>query len=213
VKKALSVFVVLAVVYGIFSAVRASGSAEQTEADARPLFVPVILTPSVQPANGQVVLYKATNASEYPINFRLTIYKDDESVPGFFKDFLKVPPAQTVSYVYEPIVAQLQLGAVTLDAPVAVRAVFAPVPGEAPGAIRNVVANVQLMRVQTDAKGAASLDPPIVVPLSHCNFEPRGFVPYTGGRWYWNCAPDMYPLDAKWRELNQQAPRLALRPR
>ena len=72
------------------------------------------------------------------------------------------------------------------------------------GVERNVVATVQLMRVETDAKGATSLAPPIVVPLSHCNFEPRGFVPYTGGRWYWNCAPDMYPLDEMWRTPGQR---------
>ena len=202
-KKTLIVLVVLVVIYGIVSAVRARDFAERTEGDARPLFVPVIMTPSVQPVNGQVVLFKATNVTEAPINFRLMIYKDDESVPGLVKDFLKVPAAQTVSFVYEPAMAKLALGATTVDAPVAIRGVFAPVPGQLPGAIRNVVANVQLMRAQTDAKGAVALDPPIVVPLSHCNFEPRGFVPYTGGRWYWNCAPDMYVLDEKWREPGQ----------
>ena len=39
------------------------------------------------------------------------------------------------------------------------------------------------------------LDSPIVVPLDSCNCEPRGLVPYTGGRWYGNCAPQIYPID------------------
>lgn len=203
-KKTLIVLVVLVVVYGIVSAVRGRDFAERTEADARPLFVPAIMTPSIQPSAGQVVLFKATNVTENPINFRLMLYKDTESVPGFYKDFMKVPAGQTVSYVYEPKMAPLTLGSQTVEAPEAVRGVFGPVPAEAPGAMRNVVATVQLMRVETDAKGAASLAPPIVVPLSHCNFEPRGFVPYTGGRWYWNCAPDMYPLDEMWRTPGQR---------
>ena len=203
-KKTLIALVLLVVVYGIWSAVRARDFAERAEGDARPLFVPVIMTPSVQPTGGQIVLFKASNVSEAPINFRLSLYKDDESVPGFVKDFMKVPAAQTVSYVYEPATAPLQLGSTTVEAPVAIRGVFAPVPGETPNAIRNVVANVQLMRVQTDASGATSLEPPTVVPLSHCNFEPRGFVPYTGGRWYWNCAPDMFVLDEIWRMPGQR---------
>jgi hypothetical protein len=59
-----------------------------------------------------------------------------------------------------------------------------------------MVANVQIMRVQPAAGNAASpsLDLPIIVPLEHCRFEPRGFVPYTGGRWVWNCAPEMDPI-------------------
>ena len=33
-----------------------------------------------------------------------------------------------------------------------------------------------------------------MIPLSHCNFEPRSRIPFLGGNWYWNCAPDLYPL-------------------
>jgi hypothetical protein len=95
-----------------------------------------------------------------------------------------------------------------VDAPESVRAIFAPLPGDEPGAIRRVVANVQIMRIQQGAGGAAPvLEAPIIVPLEHCNFEPRGFVPYTGGRWYWNCAPDMFPLEERWREPGQRRPR------
>ena len=203
-KKTLIALVVLAVVYGIFSAVRANGAADRAEADARPLFVPLIVTGSVQPVSGQVVLYKATNMHENPMNFRLSIYSDTESVPGVHKDFMKVPGGHTVSYVYEPPQAELVLGATTVAVPASVRATFGPVPADDPGAIRKLVVNVQLMRVQPGANGApASLDAPTIVPLEHCNFEPRGFVPYTGGRWYWNCAPDIYPIDEMWRMPGQ----------
>ena len=203
-KKTLIVLVVIAVVYGIVSAVRANGFAERAEADARPLFVPIIVTGSVQPVSGQVVLYKATNMHENPMNFRLSIYSDTESVPGVHKDFMKVPGGHTVSYVHEPPQAEFSLGSTTVTVPASVRATFGPVPGDDPGAVRKLVVNVQLMRVQQAANGApASLDTPILVPLEHCNFEPRGFVPYTGGRWYWNCAPDMYPLDELWRTPGQ----------
>ncbi len=203
-KKTLIVLVVLAVAYGIFSTVRANGAADRAEADARPLFVPIVVTGSVQPVNGQVVLYKATNMHENPMSFRLSIYSDTESVPGVHKDFVKVPGGHTVSYVHEPPTAQLTLGAATVDAPASVRATFGPLPGDDPGAVRKLVVNVQLMRVQQGANGApASLDAPIIVPLEHCNFEPRGFVPYTGGRWYWNCAPDIYQMDETWRMPGQ----------
>ena len=74
-----------------------------------------MVTPSVQPVNGQVLLYKATNVSEAPANFRLMIFKDNESVPGFYKDFLKVPAGNTISYVHEPATAQLTLGATTIE--------------------------------------------------------------------------------------------------
>jgi hypothetical protein len=46
--------------------------------------------------------------------------------------------------------------------------------------------------------------PPTVVPLERCNFEPRGFVPCTGGRWYWNCAPRMFPIAERWRQAGQR---------
>ena len=116
-KKILIALVVLAVIYGIYSTVRANGAADRAEADARPLFVPIIVTGSVQPVSGQVVLYKATNMHENPMHFRLSIYTDTESVPGVHKDFMKVPGGHTVSYVYEPPTSQLTLGSATVEAP------------------------------------------------------------------------------------------------
>jgi hypothetical protein len=205
VRKTLIVLVVLLVIVGIVRGIRARGFAERTEADARPLFVPVIVTPSVQPVNGQVLLYKATNVSETPVNVRLMLFNDQEGVPGTYKDFTKIPAGHTVSHVHEPPKSHLTLGGTTVEAPEPVRAIFAPLPGDEPGAIRRVVANVQIMRIQQGAANAAPvLDAPIIVPLEHCNFEPRGFVPYTGGRWYWNCAPDMFPLDERWRQPGQR---------
>ena len=74
------------------------------------------------------------------------------------------------------------------------RATFAPIPLVDHNVIRNIVANVQIMHVQNGPNGERTLGTPVVVPLSHCNFEPRGRVPNRGGTWYWNCAPGMYPL-------------------
>jgi hypothetical protein len=204
VRKALIVVVVLVVVLGGAYMVMARGAVERSESDAKPLFVPTIVTPSVQLVNGQMLLYKATNVSENPRSMRLMIFNEQESVPTTYKDFSRIPAGHTVSYVYEPPKGQLVLGEITVEAPQSVRAVFAPVPGEDPGAVRTIVANVQIMRLQPGSKDAPVLDPPIIVPVEHCNFEPRGFVPYTGGRWYWNCAPDMFPIDEHWRQGGQR---------
>jgi hypothetical protein len=113
---------------------------------------------------------------------------------------MKIAPGSTVTHVHEPPTERLTLGSVTVDAAEPVRAVFAPVPGDPPGAVRRIVAIAHIMRTRsTGANGAHVLDDPILVPLERCNFEPRGFVPYTGMQWYWNCAPDMFPLDSAWR--------------
>ena len=202
-KTILTVLVVLVLLVGGVYVVRARGANARMEADAVPLFVPVVVTPSVQPVKGQVLLYKATNVSEAPVNFRLMIYTDKESVPGTYKDFMKVPAGNTISYVFEPPNGELTLGSTTVEAPLAVRAVFAPVPADNPGAIRNIVASAQIMRVQPGPNGAPQLDAPIVVPMEHCSFEPRGFVPYTGGRWYWNCSSQPLPIEEQWRRAGQ----------
>jgi hypothetical protein len=204
VRRTLILIVVLVVIGGAAYAVRARGAVARAEADAEPLFVPVIVTPSVQLASGQVLLYKATNVSEATGNIRLMLFNDREGVPGTYKDFTKIPAGHTISYVYEPPKSQLTLGAATVEAPEAVRAVFAPLPGDDPGAVRRIVANAQIMRVQPGPNGSQVLDAPTVVPLEHCTFEPRGFVPYTGGRWYWNCAPQMYPINERWRQGGQR---------
>jgi hypothetical protein len=207
VRKTLTTLIVLIVILGLAYVVRARGAAERAEAAAEPLFVPVLVTPSVQLVNGQMLLYKATNVSERAGSMRLMLFNDHEGgVPGTYEDFTNIPPGNTVSYLYEPPKSQLTLGATQIDVPEAVRAIFAPLPGDDPGAIRRIVANVQIMRIVTAAEDASpSLEPPIMVPLEHCNFEPRGFVPYTGGRWYWNCAPQMYPFDERWRSGGQNS--------
>ena len=201
--KILPALVVVVVLAGVIYAVRVRGADERDEEAARALFVPVIVTPSVQPGNGQVLLFKATNVSEGQANVRIMFFKDNESVPGSYKEFTKIPPNQTVSYVYEPPMGTLRLGDTTVEAPEAVHAVFAPLVGGDVNAIRKIVANVQIMRIQRGADGAPTLDSPVVVPLQRCMFEPRGFVPYTGGRWYWNCAPQMTPLEPRWRQGGQ----------
>ncbi len=202
-RKALIGIVVLAVIAAGIYNLRARGANDRAEADAVPLFVPTIVTPSVQVANGQVLLYKATNVSEGVHNIRLMIYNEQDAVPTVYQDFSKIGSGKTVSYAYEPPKGTLTLGEKTVDAPQAVRAVFAPQPGDDPGAIRSIVASVQIVRLQAGPQETQLLEAPILVPVEHCNFEPRGFVPYTGGRWYWNCAPAMFPIDEKWRQAGQ----------
>ena len=170
----------------------AHGTDDPTQGEPFPLSVPVILTPSLQLASGQVLLYKATNVSERATSFRLMLYSDDSPVPFLYKDY-KVAAGRTVSYVYRPPTTKVQVDETSVEAPQAIRATFAPIPATGdPGVVRQLVANVQIMRVQNGAQGAPAFETPIVVPLSHCNYEPRSIVP--GRNWYWNCAPDMYPL-------------------
>ncbi len=197
-KKILVVVIFLFIVSGLGYMMRAAGRAETedlTNGEPFELSVPVIVTPSLQIASGQALLYKATNVSEGPTNFRIMFYTDDGGVPSFYKDFTKVGAGKTVSYVYRPPTAKLELGDESVEAPQPVRATFAPIPATGdPGVIRRIVANVQVMRINKDANGASTLETSTFVPLSHCNFEPRSVIPYLGGHWYWNCAPDMYPL-------------------
>jgi hypothetical protein len=195
VRKILSVLLLLVILVAVFLVIRGRGAVARAEAAALPLFVPVIVSPSVQPVVGQVVLFKATNITEAPVSVRLMLFNDREGLPAVIHDFTKITPGTTVTHLYTPPKGTLEMNGTTVEVPEAVRAIFAPLPGDDPGAIRRVVANAQLMRLQTTPSGAAPmLDPPIIVPLEHCNFEPRGFVPYTGGRWVWNCAPQMFPI-------------------
>ena len=137
---------------------------------------------------------KTTNITEYPVDVRLMLFNDREGLPTEVKDFPKIAAGTTVSYLYNPPMGTLAMNDTTVEVPEAVRAVFAPLPAGDQNVIRRIVANVQLMRLSVSAAGAtASLDSPIVVPLERCRFEPRGFVPYTGGRWMWNCAPELSP--------------------
>jgi hypothetical protein len=195
VRKTLSLLLVLVILVGVFFFIRGRGASARAEAAALPLFVPVIVSPSIQPVNGQAVLYKATNITEAAVSVRLMLFNDRDGLPAKVQDFLNIPPGTTVTHLYAPPKGTLTLNETTVDVPEAVRAIFAPLPGDDPGAMRRVVANVQLMRLQsTSSASSPSLDPPIIVPLQRCNFEPRGFVPYTGGRWVWNCAPEMFPI-------------------
>ena len=192
-KGTLSLLLALVVIVAAFLMIQAWGASRRAEAAAEPYFVPVIVSPSVQPVRGQTLLFKTTNITEAPVGVRLMLFNDQAGVPADIRDFSRIAPGTTVSYLYDPPKTVLTINEVTVEVPEAVRAVFAPLPGDDPGAVRRVVANLQIMRLQPDAS-SPSLDPPIIVPLERCRFEPRGFVPYTGGRWIWNCAPEMSPI-------------------
>jgi hypothetical protein len=192
--RGLQILVVLAVVIAGSYAYGAWRDRVREETE-RSFYVPVIVSPSVQAVTGQSFLFKITNISEFPVGVRLTLFKDRDGLPLDLKDFEKITPRTTVTYQYDPPAAaeQLALHETTFEVPEAVRAVFAPLSGGDQNTIRGVVAGMQLIRRQATAADAPpSLEPPIIVPLGHCRFEPRGMVPYTGAQWIWNCAPDMF---------------------
>lgn len=191
--------VVLVVVVAGY-AIRARGAADRNEAAAAAYFVPTVVSGSIQPEPGQVLLLKATNMSEAPLSLRMMLFADEQAIPHTSKDFLAIPGGHTVSYMHEPRVVPATFGKVTIDAPEAVRVSFAPVSGGDPGVMRRVVATVQLVRVSAGSAGGPASLTAVQVPVQHCNFEPRGYVPYTGARWYWNCAPQMFPLAEPWRQ-------------
>lgn len=196
--KTLRVLIVLATVivvcgtgYAYYQS-GARGTDDPTEGNPFPLTVPVIVTPSLQLTNGQVLLYKATNVSEQATSLRIMLYSDDNNVPFLYKDY-KVGAGRTISYVYRPPVMEVEVDGKSVELPQATRATFAPIPATGdPGVVRRIVANVQIMLMRDGPTGSPTFDTPTIVPLSHCNYEPRSLVP--GRNWYWNCAPDMYPL-------------------
>jgi hypothetical protein len=171
----------------------------------RSLYVPVIVSPSVQAVIGQTFLFKITNISEFPVSVRLMLFKDRDALPLDLKDFEKITPRTTVTYQYDPPAAdaKLTLHETTYDVPEAVRAVFAPLSGGDQNTMRGVVAGMQLIRRQAGAVNSPpALDPPISVPLGSCRFEPRGMVPYSGAQWIWNCAPEMFYFPVAAREYD-----------
>jgi hypothetical protein len=111
VKKTLTRLHVLLVIVAAIVAWRASGAAARAEAAAQPLFVPVIATPSIQPVNGQVLLFKATNITEAPVNLSLMLFDDHGGPPKATRDFPQIPAGSTVSYVHEPQKGELTLHA------------------------------------------------------------------------------------------------------
>ncbi|MBM3778883.1 MAG: hypothetical protein FJW23_11735 [Acidimicrobiia bacterium] len=177
-------------------AVAAAGCGDSEDpvyADTHPLSVPLIVTPSVQVGNGEAILYKVSNVSTGSASFRMMFYTDDDHIPAFHRDYERVRGGHTVTFVYEPPMAPIEIGGTTVEVPQAIRATVAPIPLVDHNVGRKVVANVQIVRVHQGADGAPpTLETREIVPLSHCNYEPRTPVPT--GLWYWNCAPGIYPL-------------------
>jgi hypothetical protein len=174
------------------------GAAERADAVDNALFVPILVTPSVQVADGQALLFKATNVSDTPHGIRLMLYYEQEKDPSLFRDFPKIGAGMTVSYVHEPAKGKVTLGEIALEAPRPVRAIFQPLPDDDPGALRNIVAVAQIVRFRKDGTNTQLVDTPVVVPVNQCTFELRGFLSHTGGRWHWNCAQPMLPINPRW---------------
>jgi hypothetical protein len=159
--------------------------------------VPIIVSPSVQLVNGQVLLFKATNISTTPVGMRLTLYNERDRGPVVVEEFPRVAPGGTVTYLYNspPGKGKLEINETTIEVPDAMRAVLDPMPGGEPGAIGRVVANLQILRLQTTPANASapSLEAPSIVPLERCLFSPTGYLPhYTDGLFYYNCAPELF---------------------
>jgi hypothetical protein len=185
------VFVVVAVVclLLVFRSWRASAQDRMDNS----LNVPILVSPSIQPGQGQSVLFKATNISGTPVGVKFTLFSDADGAEVESTDFAAIPPRVTVTHLYTPPPGKLVLGGTTFDAPAAVRALVGPLSGGEPAAIRRVVAGLQMVSLKPAAATAAlpPLDPPTVVPLERCLFKPRGMFPYTGARYIWDCSPTM----------------------
>ncbi len=194
----LIAMVAVAVIAAAAYVMWARGAHARAEAVDSALFVPILLTPSVQVGEGQVVLYKATNVSDAPRGVRLMLYNEQDKLPSVTRDFPKIGAGMTISHIHEPPRGQVMLGEVAAEGPLPVRAVFAPMPGDNPGTVRNFVAAAQIVRLRKDGVNTQVVDAPVVVPVEHCTYEPRGFLSHTGGRWYWNCAPQMLPINPRW---------------
>ncbi len=87
--------VVLLAIAGIVLTVR-SWRANTRAAAERALYVPVIVSSSVQAASGQALLFKATNLSDGPRDLRLTLFKDSDGLP------LAIKSRTTVTYIDNP---------------------------------------------------------------------------------------------------------------
>ena len=188
--KVLRFLLVAAVVVGLVFGVRAWRARAQVRID-NSLNVPILMSPAVQPGNGQSLLFKVTNVSGQPVGVTLTLFNDTDGKPFETFDFPKIPARVTMTRLYTPPSGTLVLNDSTFDAPVAVRALVGPLQGGEPGAIRNVVASLQMIRLTPAAAKAAPqpLDPPMLVPLERCLFKPRGMYPYTGAIYLWDCSP------------------------
>src|SRR3977135_3697623 len=93
--------IVLAIIVCAVLVFRNWSASARAEA-GRALFVPVIVSPSVQLVNGQALLFKVTNISEGPCGRRITLFNDREGLPMNIKDFPKITPRTTVTYLYNP---------------------------------------------------------------------------------------------------------------
>ena len=190
--KVLRFLLAASVVVGLVLAVYVWRARAQVRID-NSLNVPILMSPSVQPGNGQSLLFKVTNVSGQPVGVTLTLFNDTDGKPLETFDFPKIAARVTMTRLYTPPQGTLVLNDSTFDAPVAVRALVGPLQGGEPGAIRNVVASLQMIRLTPAAAKAAPqpLDPPMLVPLERCLFKPRGMYPYTGAIYLWDCSPGM----------------------
>ena len=166
-------------------------------ARVRAFSVPIIVSPSVQPGNGESLLFKVSNISTTPVGVRLTLFNDRERFPVDIKEFGTLDAGMTVTYLYNSPPGKLTINGTTLEVPDAVRAVVGPMPAGEPGAMRRVVANMQIVRLQSKAANGSSpsLDAPIIVPLERCMFTARGYLEpvFSEGRLFWDCGSDVRP--------------------
>lgn len=201
VKKALSLqglFVLVAIVYlsSQASAWRANAIAERDRSQN----FPILVSPSLQPAQGQAVVVKITNVSGSRARVRLSLFSDAESqqAPVDMIEFPDLKAKATVTHLYTPPRGALVVNGTSFEAPAGVRVLIQPAQSlDDPEAIRKVVASVHLVTL----KGAVPNGPPAsvesssIVPLERCLYKSRGMVPYDPGfrgeRYVWDCAPTL----------------------
>jgi hypothetical protein len=155
--------------------------------------VSIIVSPSIQPGQGQAILFKATNLSGRPVGIRLNLFGDTTREPLETTDFRAIAPKTTITHLFTPPPGALELNGTKFDAPTAVRALVEPLPGGEPAAVRRVVVSLLMVGLKPAAANAPSpaLDPPMIVPLERCLFASRNMAPFTALlaplRQVWDC--------------------------
>jgi hypothetical protein len=194
-RRAIRALVVVAIVVGLVVAFRYQRARAQAAIDTS-LNVPILMSPAVQPGQDQLLLFKITNISGQPVDVELTLFNDTDGKPLVTTQFPKIAARTTVTHVYRPPAGTVVLEGSTFSAPTSVRALLGPgqagpVSAGDPGAIRRVVASLQMVNLPTaPAKPAPQpVESPMLVPLERCLFKPRGMYPYTGATYLWDCSP------------------------
>ena len=190
-KTGVIVLIAIVAIYVGYRAYRAKALADIEKSQN----VAIIVSPSIQAGKGQVVLFKATNISGRPVSIRLNLFGEANKDPLETTDFKAIAPKMTVTHLFVPPQAPLELNGTKFEAPAAVRALVEPLPGGEPAALRRVVVSLAMVGLKPAAANtnapAPALDPPMLIPLERCLFASRNMAPFTAMlaplRVVWDC--------------------------